>query len=567
MVDRQRAVGRGVQGVALTAVAALALTACGTPGSNDGPTGGGEGKAGGTINVLMQSDFEHIDPQRTYTAAGESFVRLIAPALTAYKNLPGKAGTDITGDAATDTGTHNADNTEWSFTLRDGLKWQDGKPVECGDFKYGIERSFSDVITDGADYPKQYLVGGDTYKGVYLQPQGLPSIICDGNKLTFKLRRSISDFNYAVTLPTFSAVRKDKDTKEKYDSNVFSYGPYQIDSYTRGKSILLSRNKSYDQSKDKVRRNLPDKWVITQGLDESVITDRMIQDKGADQSTITLAANISPSQSAQVQNNANLKKRLLSGPDGFTYYLSINTSKITDLKCRQAYTYAVDKTTYLTALGGPAVGDLATSIIAPNNAAHRDDIDVYGLKANPGGDVDKAKKLLAESPTCPRNITFDYRTGNKADDNAAAAIVAGMARAGITVKLNPIPRSTYIATVGKPAAQHDMAINNWIADWASGSSVIAPLFDSRVISPSGNSNRAQLRNPAIDAGIDAAFKETDPVKAQKLWGDLDQQVQQTAAVIPLRYTKAYVLYGSKITGAFLDPVYSDVDLNNVGVSS
>jgi peptide/nickel transport system substrate-binding protein len=560
MIDRQRL----TRGVALTAAAALALSACGTSGS-DNP--GGDAKKGGIVTILMESDFTHIDPQRTYTAAGESFVRLLAPALTAYKNAKGKEGTEIIGDAATDIGTHNADNTEWSFTLRDGLKWQDGKAVTCADFKYGVERSFSDLITDGADYAKQYLVGGDTYKGIYVDAKGLPSIVCAGNKITFKLRRPISDFNYTVTLPTFSAVRADKDTKATYDRNVFSYGPYQIDSYTQGKSIKLSRNKFYDQSKDKVRLNLPDGWNVVQGLDLSVMTDRLIQDKGADQSAIVLGSSMSPQQSAQVQNDPKLKQRLISGPDGFTYYLSINTSKITDLKCRQAYTYAVDKTTYLKALGGPAVGDLATSIIAPNNAAHRDSIDVYGLKAKPEGDPAKAKQLLAQSPSCPRNITFDYRTGNTPDDNAAAAIVAGMARAGITVKLNPIPRKQYIPTVGKPAAQHDMAINSWVADWASGSSVIPQLFDSRIISPSGNSNRAQLRDPAIDAGIDAAYKEADPAKAQQLWGDLDEKVQQTAAVIPLRYTKAYMLYGSKITGAFLDPVYSDVDLNNVGVKS
>jgi peptide/nickel transport system substrate-binding protein len=563
MSDRKRAV---VRGVALVAVAALGLSACGTSDSTSGGGGTGTDKRGGTLNVLMQSDFEHVDPQRTYTAAGESFDRLIAPALTAYKNAPGKAGAEIIGDSATDTGTHNADSTQWSFTLRDGLKWQDGKAVACQDFKYGIERSFSDLITDGADYAKQYLVGGDTYKGVYVTPAGLPSISCDGNKISFQLKRSISDFNYTVTLPTFSAVRADKDTREKYDNNVFSYGPYQIESYVRSKSLVLVRNKSYDQSKDKVRKNLPDKWNFSQGTDETVITDRLIHDQAADQNTISFGANISPQQSAQVQNDPKLKKRLLTGPDGFTYYLSINNTRIKDVNCRKALTYAVDKTTYLTALGGPAVGTYATSIIAPNLPAHRDSIDVYGLQKMPQGDPAKAKAILAQNPSCPRTITFDYRTGNAADDKAAAAIVAGMARAGITVKLNPIARNVYIATVGKPAAQHDMAINSWIADWPSGSSVIAQLFDGRIISPSGNSNRAQLNDPAINAGIDAAYKEPDNTKAQKLWGDLDEKVQQDAAVIPLRFTKAYVLYGSKVTGAFLDPVYSDVDLCNVGVS-
>ncbi|WP_163571432.1 ABC transporter substrate-binding protein [Fodinicola feengrottensis] len=561
MSDRKRV----LRGVALASAAALALSACGTPDSG-GDAGNGKEHRGGTLNVLIQSDFEHIDPQRTYTAAGESFDRLIAPALTAYKNAPGKAGAEITGDSATDTGSHNADNTVWTFTLRDGLKWQDGKAVTCDDFKYGVERSFSDLITDGADYQKQYLVGGDSYKGIYLDPAGLPSIICSGNKIAFHLNKSINDFNYTVTLPTFSAVRKDKDTKEKYDNNVFSYGPYQIDSYVRSKSIDLSRNKFWDQAKDPVRKNLPDKWAFAIGADETVITDRMLHDQGPDQSTITLGANISPQQVAQVQADPKLKSRLLSGPDGFTYYLSINNSKIKDVNCRRAYTYAIDKTTYLTALGGPAVGELATSIIAPNLPAHRDSIDVYGLQKMPQGDPNKAKQLLAQSPTCPRTITFDYRTGNTADDKAAAAIVAGMARAGITVKLNPIARNVYIATVGKPAAQHDMAINSWIADWPSGSAVISQLFDGRIISASGNPNRSQLNDSAINAGIDAAYKEPDNAKAQMMWGDLDEKVQQDAAVIPLRFTKAYVLYGSKVTGAFLDPVYSDADLCNVGVS-
>ena len=46
----------------------------------------------------------------------------------------------------------------WSFTLRDGVKWQDGQPVTCEDFKYGVSRTFAtDVITGGPNYILGYL--------------------------------------------------------------------------------------------------------------------------------------------------------------------------------------------------------------------------------------------------------------------------------------------------------------------------------------------------------------------------------------------------------------------------
>ena len=46
----------------------------------------------------------------------------------------------------------------WKFTLEDGVKWQDGKPVTCEDVKYGVSRTFAtDVITGGPNYILSYL--------------------------------------------------------------------------------------------------------------------------------------------------------------------------------------------------------------------------------------------------------------------------------------------------------------------------------------------------------------------------------------------------------------------------
>ena len=47
---------------------------------------------------------------------------------------------------ATDPGPPNADASEWQFTLRDGLTWEDGSRVTCEDVKYGVSRTFANDV-------------------------------------------------------------------------------------------------------------------------------------------------------------------------------------------------------------------------------------------------------------------------------------------------------------------------------------------------------------------------------------------------------------------------------------
>ena len=111
---------------------------------------------------------------------------------------------------ATDTGTANADATQWTFTLRDGITWQDGSPVKCEDIKYGVSRTFAtDVINGGPTYAIEYLDipkaddGSSLYKGPYSgEGQDLfdQAVVCDGNTITFKLNQPVSDFNFTTTL-------------------------------------------------------------------------------------------------------------------------------------------------------------------------------------------------------------------------------------------------------------------------------------------------------------------------------------------------------------------------------
>src|SRR6476661_6451688 len=131
---------------AATAAVALAagLAACGgDSGGNNGNNGSGgsteAGAKGGTLNYLIFAPIEHVDPQRIYVGRDiTNFSRTVYRQLVTFpiSTDPKVANTPVP-DLASDTGTSAEGGKQWSFTLKDGIKWEDGQPITCEDFKYG----------------------------------------------------------------------------------------------------------------------------------------------------------------------------------------------------------------------------------------------------------------------------------------------------------------------------------------------------------------------------------------------------------------------------------------------
>jgi peptide/nickel transport system substrate-binding protein len=101
-------------------------------------------KKGGNITVFQDGDFEHLDPQQIYVSnSGAVAQQLIFRTLTTYVEDPEGGDLRLVGDLATNTGESSDDSKVWTFTLRDGIKFEDGTPITSKDIAYGIARSFS----------------------------------------------------------------------------------------------------------------------------------------------------------------------------------------------------------------------------------------------------------------------------------------------------------------------------------------------------------------------------------------------------------------------------------------
>ncbi len=108
-------------------------------------------KTGGTLNLLAASDCDSWDPQRTYYGWCWNMQRLFTRSLIGYSVVNGTKFT-LAPDLATDMGTHNADYTQWTYTLKSGLKFSNGAPITPMDVKYGVERLWATDVINGGPY-------------------------------------------------------------------------------------------------------------------------------------------------------------------------------------------------------------------------------------------------------------------------------------------------------------------------------------------------------------------------------------------------------------------------------
>ncbi len=551
---------------AVTAAAALVLGFAGCGGGDEG--GGGpannpqertDAAKGGTVYSLEQAVTQTLDPQRVYSGRDISYLgNLVYRSWVVFPT----GATDTTegstpiADLATDVGQSNEDATEWSFTLKDGPVWQDGQPITCEDFKYGVSRTFaSDVITGGPNYIIGYLDvpedadGAPVYKGPYTgqgQAEFDKAVTCDGNTITYRFRKPWPDFPLAIAaLRSFDPYRADQDKGDKSKFLAFSSGPYQLDGeWNEDTGGTFVRNPNWDGAEDTNREANPDSFVFQIGIEPEVIVDRLIANQGDDQNAVT-SRNVTPAQYPQITGEVADRAVNLQSP--FSNYLVPNFNRVTNIKVRQALAAATNRGAYVGALGGDNASAPSLSIVNPATP---------GYVANPnfgepeGGDIDSAKSLLEESgESLPYPIKLTYPIGSDAFDKAMAALKATYDEAGFDVTLDGLdPSGPYYDTIQKPGSDSDLIWAGWGADWPSVSTVIPPLFDSR-INLSKESNAQDYGNydsDDVNAAMDAASAETDLDTANQMWSDVDNMLAEDVAYIPLDISQFYFLHGSNI---------------------
>ncbi|MGW0817783.1 ABC transporter substrate-binding protein [Streptomyces viridiviolaceus] len=594
----QRTSGRRKQALAAAAVVAALLTtaACGG-GDSDGDGGGSKNgaagfdaannkvaqadlaKKGGTLKFGGAQDADSWDTTRGYYGFMWNFSRYYSRQLVTNAAEPGKAGAGVTPDLATGLAKVSDDGKTYTYTLRDGITWEDGKPITSKDVKYGIERVWAqDVLSGGPTYLKEVLDPKGEYQGPYKDKSkdklGLKAIETPDDKtIVFKLPKANSDFEEMLALTSASPVRQDKDTKSKYGLHPFSSGPYKFHSYNPGKDLTLVRNTEWKQESDPVRKAYPDKITVQFFSDANQLDQRLLS---GDLDLDINQTGMSPQgrTTALKEHKANLDNPV----SGYIRYAVFPQSvkPFDNIECRKAVILGADHVSLQTARGGPvAGGEIGTNMLPPSvPGAEGQKYDPYKIAGeNKKGNTAEAKKAL-EACGKPNGFktTIAVRNNKPVEVATAQSLQASLKKIGITAEIDQYDGSQTAGIIGSPSnvkkKNYGIIIMGWGPDFPSVQGYGLPLWDSDYILESGNNNYALIKDKEIDGLFDKYVDTLDDAGKQQIATDINHKVMEGAYYLPFVFEKFVNWRSSRLANVYTSDGYSGMyDFVNLGLKS
>ena len=564
---------RRTKPLAVVAGAALfALAACGGSGSSDknpssqrtytkegevakdatrqGPAPDISGAtSGGTITVYLPGDPgpDSMDPTDGWSVTGNSIQQaLTSRSLTQYSRDPKTGQMVLVPDLATDLGSHNDDYTEWSFTIRDDAKWEDGSPVTPQQIAWGIQRSMdSDTFPAGAgtEYSQTYFEGAGKYKGPYTDPKAKwGGVTVDGQKITIHMAKTFPDMDYWGAFMAMGPAPLGKASQPPdYGKHIMSNGPYKVESFRPNEELTLVKNDQWDPASDPARHQYADKWVFKFNQDQSKVDQIMLSDNTESQTALSTSLGSNNYEKANTQ----LGDRLVQQSDQCVSYLSPDYTKITDINVRKALAYAYPYQDMWLATGEvPGVTRVpANSIMPPGMAGkHEYFVDGEQFTYNP----EKAKALLAKAGygNKPYPITMVYYEPDPLAVAGQKVFEKGMAEAGFKVKGIPVQTSPYNVWLNpddKTNKQLNLRGVNWCSDWPSALTMLPPLLRTGAAY-----NTAQFSEKSVDQRMSEI--PSLPLDQQAdAWGSLDEEIEtKYFPILPTAFRNDLFVFGSKI---------------------
>jgi peptide/nickel transport system substrate-binding protein len=580
-----------VAAVAIMALLAIIVTACGSSKSStsSSSSSGGTvstsgyqspltqsltgGKRGGTLQVLDETDFEHIDPGIAYYSLDYEIV--FATQRPLYSMKPNTAS-EASPDMASSAPEISSDQKTVTVHLREGVKFSPpvNREVTSEDVAYAIERGANPNVANPyfASY-YAFIEGGKTASGGPLKGIETPN----KHEIVFHLSEPRGTyFASALVMPLSAAVPKEY--AEKFDKHKPSdYGNYQVatgpymfknDSsgkvlgvgYVPGKEATLVRNPNWNASTD-IRPAYLNEIHIKIGGTNAVIGRQVLEGTN-------IVENEPPDKSAIRLATERYKNQMEISPGAGSHYIGVNTHQgpFTNENLRKALWAALDRVAMDRARGGKLVTDVMTHWLYPSSDPHWNEVigfneagglpgPKFDFNEHPEGDMAVAEKYikLAGYPsgkyTGGKTVTVVASSSPPAKEDAEI-VNQTLKNLGFSTKFSlEETQVMYAKFCNVPKEEIDVCPSvGWIADFADPQTVLNITFNGKYIGTTGNVNWSQYNNPEVNAAMTAAEAINGKAARAKAWAKIDEKLVEHAAAIPFDWDKQANIEGSAVHG-------------------
>lgn len=460
---------------------------------------------GGSVVFGMTQDLTSLDPHQTTLDAGTRDV-----VFNLYEGLVKPASDGTLVPAVAEKYEISKDAKVYTFTLRDGITFQDGTPVTPEDVKYSIDR-----------YAE--LQGKDSAFSMLNQV-----VIKDGRTIEVDLKEGysefLSDLAQAVIIPKGSDPAK----------NPIGTGPFKFVSYTPGQNIILEKYDGY------WKKGVP-------SLDR--VEFKFIPD--ADTAFMELQAGtidiLKYLTAAQVKALGDDKYTIEKGSMNLVQAMFLNNSygPLADKRVRQALCYGVDRQQINEFLFGGGSHIIGSHMI-PNMSAY------YEPKAETvyTYDPEKARELLKEAGY-PDGFDLEITVPSAYTQHVdTAQIIADeLSQIGVKATIKQVEWSTWLDEVyrGKKfqatvvGFDGTLAPSDWLMKYTTGNS----------------KNFMNYSDPQFDKTFNDAFNAVDETKKAGFYKQAQMILAEDAAAVYIQDPANFVAVSKKFGGYTFYPTAAE----------
>ncbi|NMN68974.1 ABC transporter substrate-binding protein [Rhizobium sp. 57MFTsu3.2] len=528
-------------GVAFFAIAAAGMTAVHAD----------DIKQGGQMVVTYKDDVSTLDPAIGYDWQNWSMIKSLFDGLMDYE--PGTS--TLRKDLAEDY-TISDDGKTFTFKLRKGVKFHNGREMTAEDVKYSLDR----VTNPATQSPGAGFFG--SIKGFDKMADGSAKslegvTVVDPYTIKFELTRPDATFLHVMAINFSFVVPKEEVEKwgADFGKHPVGTGAFKLGEWTLGQKLVFERNKDYWNA------GLPKLDQITFEVGQEPVVALLRLQKGE----VDVAGDgIPPAKFLEVKNDPTYAKLIVEGGQLHTGYVTMKTTikPFDNVKVRQAVNMAINKDRIIRIINGRAVP--ANQPLPPTMPGFAKDYEGYKY------DVEGAKKLLAEAGLADGFETELYVYNTDPQPRIAQAIQQDLAAIGIKAEIKSLAQANVIAAGGEPD-QAPMVWSGgmaWIADFPDPSNFYGPILGCSG-AVKGGWNWSYYCNKALEERATAADSITDPAKKaerEEAWRSIFLDIMKDAPWAPVFNEQRFTIRSERLGGPdaiFVDPVHIPINYEQV----
>jgi len=437
--------------------------------------------------------------------------------------------------------TVSPDGLTYTFHLRSGVKFHDGRPFVSLNVINSFMRALDPATKGGRGWPLYPIAGAKEFAdGTAKTVAGLSAP--DDSTVVIRLKEPFAIFPKLLAMPVASIVPDG--AQSNFGEHPIGTGPWKFVEWRHDDYLLYARNPGYWGGAPKAdslkARIIPEPSTAVAEF-ESGNVDVLYVPEG---------------ETRNWEETDDKKALLESAPALRMLYIAINTTRgpLADPRVRQALNYATDARAILDGIMSGR-GNLSAGVIPPSLAGGDSTRKGYAR------DTAKARQLMIAAGH-PNGIDIElWSSQTPPFPRIAQTVQANLADIGVRVKL--IQRDASSMREAARAGKTDMALKDWFADYPDAEDFLYPLLHSANKGVGGNVSF--YSNPKFDQLVSAARREQDEAKRVTMYRDADLMAFNDAPMIYLFFYKELYAVQPWITGFKVPTIFTGQPWTDVAI--